>query len=337
MIIETSSTVPDRGTARRRPVLVTLSSLYAMCALAVWLAMREFGDRHWLGTVLLLSPRWVFAVPLVVLWPWALAARARGALLMVGAATVCLLWLVLGMTISMPHGERRGDLRLLTCNIHRQNLDAPRMLAYLGEVKPDVVALQGWTDIHKDLLFQEGWEVRRMGELLIASHFPIVSATSIQLEIDPDLPLGEQGSAGVFELQTPRGVVHLISLHLASPHSGLNTMWSDRGAKLESNIRRRAEESSHVREVAEGIPGPLLITGDFNTVSESPMFREHWGGMADAFGTCGLGLGYTYLIRTTQLRIDHILGDDSVQFESCWVGPDVHAAHHPLIADITLR
>jgi endonuclease/exonuclease/phosphatase (EEP) superfamily protein YafD len=337
MIIETTATA-DPVPARRRPVLVTLSLAYLLCTLAGWFAMREYGDRHWMGTVLLLSPRWVLAIPLVVLWPWALVARAKGVLLIVGAASVSLLWLVLGMTVSVPQGsDRRGDVRLLTCNIHRQNLDAPRMLAYLGEIKPDVVALQGWSEIHKDSLFLDGWEVRRLGELLIASHFPIISVTPIEFEDDPSIPRGEQGAAAVFELQTPRGIVHLISLHLASPHLGLNTMWSDHGAKLETNIRRRGEESSHVREVAEGISGPLLITGDFNTVSESPMFREHWGGLTDAFNTCGLGLGYTYFNHTTQIRIDHILGDDSVQFENCWVGPDVHAAHHPLIADITIR
>ncbi len=258
-------------------------------------------------------------------------------MLILGVATVCLLWLGLGLTVSMPRGGgRRGNVRLLTCNIHRQNLDAQRMLEYLGEVKPDVVALQGWSEIHKDSLFQEGWEVRRVGELLIASRIPIISATPIEFEEDTSMSLGEQGAAALFELQSARGPIRLISLHLASPHSGLNTMWSDRGAKLESNIRRRARESSRVQEAIGGTSGPLLIAGDFNTVAESPMFREYWGGWADAFGTCGLGLGYTYVIHTTQLRIDHILGDESVRFERCWVGPDVHAAHRPLIADIEI-
>lgn len=336
MILDTPGH-PARRAARRRPALTGASIAYLLGVLAVWLAMRTFGDRHWLGTVLLLSPRWVFAGPLVVLWAWTLAARARIAALILGMATIFLLWLDLGLVVSMPHaGERTGNLRLLTCNIHRQNLDAQRMLDYLEEVKPDVVALQGWSEIHKNSLFQSGWDVSRLGELLLASRLPIISAVPIPFEEDPSIPLGEQGAAAIFELQSTRGPVHLINLHFASPHAGLNSMWSDLGAKLEANIRRRAQEWSLVEQMADTRPGTLLVVGDFNTVPESPLFREHFSGLVDAFGARGFGLGYTYVVHTTQLRIDHILGVDSVQFERCWVGPDVHAAHRPLIADIAL-
>ena len=41
-------------------------------------------------------------------------------------------------------------------------------------------------------------------------------------------------------------------------------------------------------------------------IGRSPIFREHWGGFADAFSECGWGLGYTYLNTHTQIRIDHV-------------------------------
>jgi len=256
------------------------------------------------------------------------------------AATAAMLLPVMGFQVNLKSGgSERGQLRLLTCNIHRQHLDAARFAAFIAEVHPDIVALQGWSDMHQEALFTEpGWEVHRQGELLLASRFPIGDIRPIKIaDDDPEVVAGEKGSAAVFEVRLPQGPIHVVSLHLASPHAGLNEMWTDRGQKLTGNIERRWRESAHVREVVEHTKGTLLLAGDFNTVSESPLFREHWEGFTNAFSDRGTGLGHTYLVNHTQIRIDHILADSSCQFVRCWVGPDVSAAHRPLVADIDFR
>jgi endonuclease/exonuclease/phosphatase family metal-dependent hydrolase len=217
-------------------------------------------------------------------------------------------------------------------------LDAKALAEFIAEVQPNVVALQGWSDVNQAALFQgSGWNVHREGELLVASRFPIASVAPVDLTDSEGTPAGERGAAGVFELTSPSGPVYLLNMHLASPHAGLISFGVDKGSKLTGNIERRWRESDIVRGAAERVPGPLLLAGDFNTTDDSPIFRENWAEYTDAFSERGAGLGYTYLINLTQLRIDHILADSSWKVERCWVGPKVGSPHRPLIADLNTR
>jgi endonuclease/exonuclease/phosphatase family metal-dependent hydrolase len=343
MIIETPRRGRDPSNVPRRGgrLLSTACWCYLIGVVSLWLAFRELGDRCWIGTVLLMAPRWPYAVPLIVLVPWAALARRWRSLGVAAVAAGVVLFAVMGFRIALPGGAERGDLRLLTCNIHRQHLDARLLAEYISAVQPDIVALQGWTDVHQEMLFADGgWEQRRVGELLLASRNHIAQVTPLTLADAPEVPAGEQGSAALFELQSPRGAVSLIVLHLASPHAGLNSMWTDGGGRLAKNVERRGNESARVREAAEralSAGGVVLLAGDFNTAGDSPLFRDCWGEFSDAFEQRGTGFGYTYVINHTQLRIDHVLADPSCHVLHCSVGPDVGAAHRPLVADVDIR
>src|SRR5437868_14547560 len=48
-----------------------LSWSYAACVLAYWFLIHFTADRWWAGTILMYSPRWLAATPLVVLAPLA--------------------------------------------------------------------------------------------------------------------------------------------------------------------------------------------------------------------------------------------------------------------------
>lgn len=324
---------------RRRPLLAAAVWSYLVALIAVWLTMRYAGDRMWLGTVLLMAPHWPFAAPLIVLWPWTLFARrwkmAAGMLLATGAA----LFLVMGFRVSFSYFDSgRGDLRLLTCNVHRQHFEPDLLAAYIAQCEPDVIALQGWSEASREKLFGgSDWNVKTEGELLVASRFPIASVVPLLAPEATDVTKGEQGVAAVFELTTPQGPVRLISLHLASPHSGLLTFKHDAGEKLEGNIDRRDRESERLAAAVERFSEPFLMAGDFNTSDDSPIFRKHWGVYSDAFNARGTGLGYTYIIGHTQIRIDHILAGPTWRVSRCWTGPDIGTAHRPLVADVKWR
>jgi vancomycin resistance protein VanJ len=333
--------VADAPPRRPRRLLAIACWGYLLTIVALWLFLRQWGDQWWPATVLLLGPRWPFAAPAVVLWLGVIAARRRGPALIMTAATVALLGLLLGVRVSLPAGsDERGDVRLLTCNIHRRQVDPYRLAAFIAATRPDVVALQDWSSAHDDALFTDGeWHVRREGELLVASRFPIVRVTPVAFNepADAAAAANERGAAACFDLETPGGPVRLINVHFASPHSGLLTFMEDRGHKLDGNVARRWRESAAVRDVVEASTDPVLITGDFNTTDDSPIFREHWSDFADAFTDRGLGIGYTYLNRRTQLRIDHVMAGPAWQPVRCWVGPAVGSPHRPLVADLLLR
>ena len=59
----------------------------------------------------------------------------------------------------MGLGGAPGEVRLLTCNIHRQHLDTADFAKFIATVRPDVIALQGWSDMHRAALVARGKEI----------------------------------------------------------------------------------------------------------------------------------------------------------------------------------
>jgi endonuclease/exonuclease/phosphatase (EEP) superfamily protein YafD len=284
---------------------------------------------------LLLVPRWPCLLPLGLLGLWGIWKRRWGVLLVDVASLWVALFGIMGAHWSMfPRENEPTALRVLSCNVHRRVLNAEALQAYIAMVEPDIVALQDWTSVHSETLFAgEQWHVRRLGELFVASRYPIASVTPIDLGLDASIAPGEQGEAALFTVDAPGGSVSIINLHLASPHVGLLAVAKDGGAALATNVRRRWLESNRVRACAAGVVGHLLVVGDFNTTPDSPIATEHWSGLQDSFAVCGSGLGYTYFNGHARLRIDRVLANEFVEPIRCRVGPFVGSPHRPLVVD----
>jgi endonuclease/exonuclease/phosphatase (EEP) superfamily protein YafD len=331
------------STTRDHARLLSITSCgYLLFILVTLILLREAGDRWWPATALLLAPRWPFALPLLFLWPFVLRKRRWLPVTATALASLITVGPIMGLNISPRSlGCGRGQLRLLTCNIHRQHVDVVALGDYIASIQPDIVALQGWSETGHGTLFAPdaigNWHVRRHGELLVASRSPIVSMSPIDLPDRESAPQGQTGAATDFELSTPYGVIHLINLHLASPHTGLAAITTDGGAKLAANIVRRTLESQTIRGTADALGGAVILAGDFNTTGDSPIFRENWPVYSDAFSAAGSGFGLTYYVRSTQLRIDHILTGTRINTVRCWVGIDVGSPHRPFVADLNCR
>jgi len=279
-----------------------------------------------------------------LLWAWCLWSRAWKTMFVLLVATCVTLFPVMGLRVSMGKSGRetvvsedasRGTLRVVTFNVHRAKLDAQGFAAFLKQQRPDVVALQDWSSVHMDALFRgDDWHTRRSGEFLVASRFPIIDVEPIDLAIDPAMPLGEQGEAAVFRLDTPFGEVAVVNVHFASPHNGVLAFMREGPAKLESNHARRAAEMRLARGVVNDMNVPHTVVGDFNTTDPSPLFRGEWSGYVDSFAHVGSGFGYTYYNRIAQLRLDRVLVSAGLSPEACWVGPFFGSPHRPVVADL---
>jgi endonuclease/exonuclease/phosphatase (EEP) superfamily protein YafD len=131
--------------------------------------------------------------------------------------------------------------------------------------------------------------------------------------------------------------VHCFNLHLATPRWGLlAVVFGSPGGidKLQANSDLRRDQSAAIRRRASSLDGPVLLAGDFNTPLESTIYRQCWSAYTNAFSAAGLGWGNTHLTRHTAVRIDHVLASRDWRVRRCWVGPDVGAAHRPVIADL---
>ncbi len=326
----------------RVPAAVTgLSLLYAAAVLGLCLLLHLAADRWWPATLLLFVPRWPLLVPLAVLVPAAVLVRRR---LLWGLGPVLLLLLFPWMGLCLPRAALPGGgpegraVRVLTCNVHRGQLDPEALANLIAVTDPDIVALQGWSRRHDQAVFASGrWHVRQQGQLCLASHYPVRAAGLLD---DPDFTGVADSAAARYEVEAPGGDVHFVTVHLASPREGLAEMghsWGTRPEGLEANSALRRRQSQKVRQWLGGWEGPLLIAGDFNTPSESTVYRECWSPYTNAFSAAGFGFGPTFFTRRHSVRIDHVLAGPGWRCRRCWVGPPVGSPHRPVLADLCLQ
>jgi endonuclease/exonuclease/phosphatase family metal-dependent hydrolase len=232
---------------------------------------------------------------------------------------------------------RGPSVRVLTCNSDNRDLDRQRFAALVREARPDIVVMQdAWVPYVKDVFDRSRWHVHVEQGLCLASRFPIRGVELFKAEgFGPGL-----GAAARYALETPGGVVHCFNLHLATPRWGLLAVarvLPNGTHKLESNSDLRREQSIAVSRWASTLEGNVLLAGDFNTPVESTIYRACFSAYSNAFSVAGAGFGSTHRTRHTAVRIDHILTGSQWRVERCWVGPDVGAAHRPVIADLAWR
>jgi endonuclease/exonuclease/phosphatase (EEP) superfamily protein YafD len=322
---------------RARILLTVLSLLYAAATVGLCLLLYLASDRWWPATLLLFLPRWPWALPLAVLLP-AAAWRCRRLLWLLAPVLVLVLVGLLGLCLPWqaswgpcPHGH---DLRVLTCNVHRHDLDPAALGVLIAATDPDIVALQGWSSGPERRVFAQGdWHAARAGQLLLASRYPIRQVEGLD---DPDFTGGDYAIARG-EVDAPCGTVAVVTLHLSSPRDGLEEAGESHGARvetLEANSALRRRQSAKAARWLEGSTAPLLIVGDFNTPTESTIYQQYWSPYTNAFSASGFGFGTTFFTRRAGVRIDHVLTGPGWRCRRCWVGPSVGSPHHPVLADL---
>ena len=141
----------------------------------------------------------------------------------------------------------------------------------------------------------------------------------------------------MYELKTPAGPVRLVDLHLATARHALTEIIRGglaNGPEIMENAALRAEQSESAYHFVPRGGTPVLVAGDFNTLTDSSMFRRYWSRFTNTFSTAGLGYGFTHFTHRTALRIDHVLTGPGWYVSRAWVGPNVGSAHRPVLADV---
>jgi endonuclease/exonuclease/phosphatase (EEP) superfamily protein YafD len=314
-----------------------------MSALVMW----TLGDHYVLGTMLLFMGRWLFLLPLTVLVPAALYYRRVLFFPLLAAGLV-----VLGPIMGARTGWRRllpapagPHVRVVSFNTGAVDAFVISLPDFLERWKPDIVGFQECSpQLAPAMRMSTGWHYHQSQGLCLLSRFPIRRAEVMDrsnLDRVKQSESNEIGGAGFvvrFVLDTPHGPIRVGNLHLETPRKGFEGLIVDNDfRRLRLNTQIRSIESGLARRwVSEGT-GPLIVLGDFNTPVESRIFQTHWGDLADAFSTAGIGLGMTKYNGWIRARIDHVLTSKEWRVIRATVGPDGHSDHRPLIADLTLR
>lgn len=338
----TKADAPGSPTARRsvwRRILTVLIMIYALVILALWGWMHFEGDRSWAATLFLFGPRWLCAVPLVVLVPAAAIWRRR-LLWLLAATGLVILVPILGFRFHVGGAGKPYTVRLLTCNVNQSGFRPERLAELVEREQPDIVCLQEVPGHPPPpLLWPRGWHVMHRDELLVASRFPVAERDRLPMPYVPG-----KLAAIRYTVELPGGPVDLFNLHLLSPRQGLEAVLDRKQGidlskvpKLQTILRLRADESRLVSDWIAQFPGPKIIAGDFNMPVESRIFRQSWSWLTNAFSKVGFGFGFTKFTEeqgwSYGARIDHVLYSPPWRSVRAWVGPDIGSDHRPLLVD----
>jgi vancomycin resistance protein VanJ len=308
---------------------------YLAAVVVLWRLLLQ-ADNWWPSTILLFSPRWLFALPLAALLPAAIFLPRR-LVLVVLAAGLIVVGPVAGfnipwqrLTSSAPPGK---PIRIVTINMHYNRASPPALEEFIARENPDVLAIQEWGGGKRSSLnANPEWHVHSTAGLFLASRYPIRQVIELGHS-----STGEHATVSRYDLETPQGLIHVFSLHTASLRDGISDTIHDKSkgeTEVQANSELRRRQLDYIALQAAACRGPVLIAGDFNTPPESTIFEDVWTGYTDAFGAAGWGWGYTFFGARTMVRIDHVLAGLGWTCTNCRVGPNVGSPHRPVIADL---
>jgi vancomycin resistance protein VanJ len=332
---------PSKWTKRFRLLLRILCILYGLGLIALCVLMYGWGDVWWPGTLLLFGPRWAACAPIpvfvVMCWWW----KDRRAVFGVIGVTLIYLFGWMGMSAGwqslLPGRAPIQRVRVITCNADSSLLDRQAFQRLVEEVQPEIIAMQdaGKMDSYDAIFADPKWKVVRgkRGAFL---------ATTWEVVDREDLPSKSEyqgGGVTAYTLQKDGTKIRVVNVHMPSPRNGLES-----ALRRQPDFQEQVQQTSHRREVASidfkalAVKGsePLIVAGDFNTPTESVLYRRHWGDLHDAYAKGGWGVGHTLFSRWHGIRIDHILYDSRWKCGSSWVAPHMGSDHRPVIAELEL-
>ncbi len=337
---------PGSKPARKwRGILVALATWsYAGVVLTALALSRWAGDLWWLGTAILFMPRWLFLVPLPMLG--LAAAWARWFRLWLPQAAIALVVLGPLMAVSLPvwqfwSTEPEGTrLRIMTYNVGTEPIDTIGLIWHIERERLDLICFQEMRDFEfpaslDDYLQENDWQRSSSG--MVLSRFPIVQDSGLIQHL-----YGEKGYRGTNLCRVrvaPRSGVEfdVVSAHLPTVRLGLEALLNRDVGGFQYNLDKRRENIAQVLgELLPEATVPLLIGGDLNAPSESPMLDPIRPFFRFAFDQAGWGYGYTKPTENPWIRIDHVLASQEFAINRCWVGPDLGSDHLPLIAEVVL-
>ena len=313
---------------------------YAGVVLAALALIRWRGDDWWPATLLLFLPRWPFLLPLPAL---ALAAWWRGRRRLWGTQAAIAL-VVLGplmagsLPIARPRGVTGPRLRIMTFNRASRPIDARGLIALVEREGIDLICFQeaGHDDPVLDAYFARGWSRDHRGTIF--SRLTVVAEWDYyQRHLGPDHYFNRLVAR--VRVRAEDGAEFVVaSVHLPTIREGFDALRAHDldGLRRCEDWRREQLEATAI-ELDEVARWPVLVGGDLNTPTDSPMLAPLRARFDFAFERAGWGYGYTKPTRLPWTRIDHILASPRWAVTRCWVGPDLGSDHLPLIAEVALR
>jgi len=215
-------------------------------------------------------------------------------------------------------------VRLYSANVYYLNDDVPAMRASIGAANPDIVILielgSGPIGRLDELLADYPYraasmrldETRGPSRSIIASRWPLR-----QIENRPD---GLHSVTAVAE--TPLGEVNLIGVHLTRPWP-FQYQWG------------QISQTMALTDIRDTLSGPVIVAGDFNSVSDARIGRQVKQDMGLEPATGFPGTWPSQLPAPLGITIDQVWRSPELTFVSRKVGRPNGSDHRPVVTEFT--
>ncbi len=169
----------------------------------------------------------------------------------------------------------------------------------------------------------------------IYSKYPILNADRI------DFPKSSNGAIFA-DVRMNKDTIRVYNVHLQSFKivPDFKNMERHKYRQVLTKIKRamhlQKQQVAIIREHLAKSPYKTMIVGDFNATQFSNAYHTLAEGFSDSYFQAGQGFGRTYDLKGYPMRIDYILGDDSVEFLSHINYDNRYSDHYPLMASFKL-
>jgi|SRR5579872_1323465 len=340
-----------------RPAVAALGVAYPLSLAMAAALLRWVGERWWVTAEALYLPAVGFAAPLPFVAGALVALRIRRLLVLQTVSAALLLFPLMGFVLpGRGVGDpRRPTIRVLSFNTNSDSGGTEAVVAEIDRHSPDVVLLQetGDQEALGHLLRERYPTVKVSTQFVMASRYPLVSE-----EDPPRITYDERPRSARFYkivLDTPVGRVTFYDVHPVSPRLALFAIRGSQGLLHEIESGRFFEgaaapmirENAGLRrlqvqafaEAAGRESNPVVVAGDTNLPSLSPLLHAQLSRFEDGFVEAGWGFGYTFPTDKGRpwMRIDRIMASEQLRFTHFEVGESTVSDHRCVVADLQLR
>jgi len=310
--------------------------------------VRLVAERHWLSTLLLYIPQWLFALPVLVMVLPALWKRDRAAALVNAGALAMVAGPMMSFNVPAPRlpwgAAPKGRIRVLAYNILSARAGRAHVLAKVRHYRPEVIVFSEMPEATGGLELiaavkelSPEWTAVQSGEMCLMSRWPVLDSGFEPLR-SPTADRVDRHKVRM-RIQAPFGRFTLIGAHFITAMTG-QTMRNQRH-RLPAYLTRtgaiRWEQSRDLLRWAEAESDPVILAGDFNTPPAGMVYAELRRKLSDSFVDAGWGWGFTFPSRLPQLRIDYIFHSPSLRTIRCEVGSAAGSDHRPVFAVLDYR
>ena len=245
---------------------------------------------------------------------------------------VALAGLLICVAAVLPQAEpRHGQpdraapvLTVYSANLNADNSDVEAIAASVRQARADIVILIEVSPAAfaaRDLILADHPHQRASetvvppgarGSVIIASRYPL---SPVQMPRD-------QLSALHARAETPLGPLHLVGVHLTRPWP-FQYPW---GQIIQAEL---------LADRLEGVTDPILVAGDFNTVSSARIGRQIKAQTGLTPAGAWPGTWPTELPSWLGIGIDHQWRSDDLVFLSRRIGKRMGSDHYPVVTRIT--